>query len=97
MSLFLQVVSVSKAIEEIRNLALRCSDEPIPLIEALHRILAEDVLADVDIPGFTRSVVDGYAVRSADTTGSSDTIPSILPLRGRVAMGASAGDSTPIR
>jgi molybdopterin molybdotransferase len=91
MSLFLQVVSVSKAIEEIRNLALRCSGEPIPLIEALHRILAEDVLADVDIPGFTRSVVDGYAVRSADTTGSSDTLPSILPLRGRVSMGASAG------
>ena len=93
MSLFLQVVSVSKAIEEIRNLALRCSGEPIPLIEALHRILAEDVLADVDIPGFTRSVVDGYAVRSADTTGSSDTIPSILPLRGSIAMGASVGDS----
>jgi molybdopterin molybdotransferase len=93
MSLFLKVVSVSKAIEEIRNLALRCSSEPIPLIEALHRILAEDVLADVDIPGFTRSVVDGYAVRYADTTGSSDTIPSILPLRGSVAMGASVGDS----
>jgi molybdopterin molybdotransferase len=93
MSLFLQVVSVSKAIEEIRNLALHCSGEPIPLIEALHRILAEDVRADVDIPGFTRSVVDGYAVRSADTTGSSDTIPSILPLRGSVAMGASVGDS----
>ena len=93
MSLFLQVVSVSKAIEEIRNLALRGSGETIPLIEALHRILAEDVLADVDIPGFTRSVVDGYAVRSADTTGSSDTIPSILPLRGSVAMGAFVGDS----
>ena len=93
MSLFLQVVSVSKAIEEIRNLAIRCSGETIPLIEALHRILAEDVLADVDIPGFTRSVVDGYAVRSGDTTGSSDTIPSILPLRGSVAMGASVGDS----
>jgi molybdopterin molybdotransferase len=91
MSLFLQVVSVSKAIEDIRNLAVRCGDEPVPLIEALHRILAEDVCADVDIPGFTRSVVDGYAVRAADTTGSSDAIPSMFPLRGRVAMGASAG------
>ena len=94
MSLFLQVVSVSKAIEEIRNLAVRCGDELIPLSEALHRILAEDVHADVDIPGFTRSVVDGYAVRSADTTGSSDTIPSIFPLRGRVAMGESAGNTS---
>ena len=92
MSLFLQVVSVSKAIEEIRNLAVRCGSETIPLIEALHRILAEDVRSDVDIPGFTRSVVDGYAVRSADTTGSGDTIPSIFPLRGSVAMGASSGN-----
>ena len=85
MSLFLQVVSVSEAIAEIRNVAVRCGDEPVPLIEALHRILAEDVHADVDIPGFTRSVVDGFAVRAADTTGSSDAIPSMFPLRGRVA------------
>jgi molybdopterin molybdotransferase len=91
MSLFLQVVSVSKAIEEIRNLVIRCGDEPVALVEALHRILAEDVCTDGDIPGFTRSVVDGYAVRAADTTGSSDSIPSMFPLRGRVAMGASAG------
>ncbi len=88
MSLFLNVVSVSKAIEEIRNIALRCGDERIPLSEALHRILAEDIRSDIDIPGFTRSVVDGYAVRAADTTGSSDAIPSIFPLHGRVAMGA---------
>ncbi len=91
MSLFLQVVSVSKAIEEIRNLAVRCGDESVSLVGSLHRILAEDIRADGDIPGFTRSVVDGYAVRAADTTGSGETIPSIFPLRGRVAMGASAG------
>jgi molybdopterin molybdotransferase len=91
MSLFLQVVSVSTAIEEIRNLAVRRGDETVNLVDALHRILAEDIHADGDIPGFTRSVVDGYAVRAADTTGSSDTIPSIFPLRGRVSMGVSAG------
>jgi molybdopterin molybdotransferase len=90
MSLFLQVVSVATAIEEIRNLAVRCGDEPVNLVGALHRILADDVRADVDIPGFTRSVVDGFAVRSADTTGSSDTIPSMLTLLGRVTMGESA-------
>jgi molybdopterin molybdotransferase len=91
MRLFLQVVSVSTAIEKIRNLAVRCGDETVPLFMALHRILAEDVRADVDIPGFTRSVVDGYAVQAADTTGSSDAIPSMFPLRGRVTMGAPAG------
>ncbi len=87
MSLFLQVVSVTKAIEEIRNLAVPCGNELVLLPEAFHRILAQDVRSDVDIPGFTRSVVDGFAVRSAETTGSSDSIPSIFTLRGRVAMG----------
>jgi molybdopterin molybdotransferase len=90
MSLFLQLVSVPEAIAGIRNLAVKCGDESVPLCEALHRILARDVHADVDIPGFTRSVVDGYAVRAADTTGSGDSIPSMLSLRGRVAMGASS-------
>jgi molybdopterin molybdotransferase len=95
MSLFLQVVSVSKAVEEVRNIAIRCGDEPVPLMEALHRILAQDVRADVDIPGFTRSVVDGFAVRAADTTGSSDAIPSMFTYRGRVVMGAFA--DTPVK
>jgi molybdopterin molybdotransferase len=89
MSLFLQLVSVSEAVAEIRNLAVRCGDESVPLPEAFHRILARDVHADVDIPGFTRSVVDGFAVQAADTTGSGDAIPSILKLSGRVEMGVS--------
>jgi molybdopterin molybdotransferase len=91
MSLFLQLVSVSKAVDELRMIAVRCGDDPVPLADALHRILARDIAADVDIPGFTRSVVDGYAVRAAETVGSSDAIPSMFALRGRVAMGASAG------
>ena len=90
MSLFLTLVSVSEAVAGIRKLAVKCGDESEPLSEVLHRILARDVHADVDIPGFTRSVVDGYAVRAADTTGSGDAIPSMLNLQGRVAMGASS-------
>jgi molybdopterin molybdotransferase len=89
MSLFLQLVSVSEAVAEIRNLAVQCGDESVPLPDAFHRILARDVHADVDIPGFTRSVVDGFAVQAADTTGSGDAIPSILNLSGRVEMGVS--------
>jgi molybdopterin molybdotransferase len=95
MSLFLQLVSVSKAVEAIRNIAIQCGDESVSPVEALHRILARDFHADVDIPGFTRSVVDGFAVRAAETAGSSDAIPSIFTLRGRVAMGAAS--DTPVR
>ena len=88
MSLFLQLVSVPEAVAEIRKLAVQCGEESVPLPEAFHRILARDVHADIDIPGFTRSVVDGFAVKASDTTGSGDTIPSILNLTGRVEMGA---------
>jgi molybdopterin molybdotransferase len=87
MSLFLNVVPVSDAVATVRTLTVMNGEESVPPDDAIHRILARDVRADVDIPGFTRSVVDGYAVRAADTTGSSDAIPAILSLRGRVAMG----------
>jgi len=88
MSVFLNVVPVSEAISVIRGLAPAIGHESIPLSEAADRVLAQDIASDVDIPGFTRSVVDGYAVRAADTNGSSDAIPAILSFRGRVAMGA---------
>ena len=88
MSLFLTVVPVTEAVKVARSIAVRAGTEQVPLAESPGRILAQDVRSDVDIPGFTRSVVDGYAVRAADTTGSGDAAPAILPLAGRVAMGA---------
>lgn len=39
---------------------------PTPLADALGRVLAEDVRADLDSPPFTKSLMDGYAVRAAD-------------------------------
>nr|WP_319377304.1 gephyrin-like molybdotransferase Glp [uncultured Methanoregula sp.] len=91
MSVFFSVVQVSEAIATIRSLATRPAPEQVPLDEALHRVLADDIRSDVDIPGFTRSVVDGYAVRAADTTGAGDSVPAIFSLAGRIAMGAAAG------
>ena len=88
MSLFLHVVPVSDAIAMVRRLAVRTEPEKVPVEDAFCRVLAGDVRADVDIPGFTRSVVDGYAVRAADTTGAGDAIPSMLTSSGRIAMGA---------
>ena len=92
MSLFLSVIPVAEAVTIIRTLAVKSGEETIPLAEASNRILARDVHSDVDIPGFTRSVVDGYAVRARDTNGSSESIPAILSFRGRIAMGTAAGE-----
>lgn len=65
--------------------------EEVPLSEARGRVLFAPVEAGEFVPGFDRSTVDGYAVRSADTFGCSDAIPAILRLRGEVLMGEGAG------
>ena len=54
-------------ISRIRTIPRTPETETIPLREALHRILAQDILSDRDYPPFDRSIRDGYAVRSADT------------------------------
>ncbi|MDD1706518.1 MAG: molybdopterin molybdotransferase MoeA [Methanoregulaceae archaeon] len=89
MSLFLTTVSVEEAIRAARTLATPLPSEELPLSAAYGRILAADIRADIDIPGFNRSSVDGYAVRSRDTAGASETMPAILGLSGHVAMGDS--------
>ena len=53
--------------------------ERCPLARCCGRILAENITACENVPGFNRSTVDGYAVRAADTFGCSDSIPAILP------------------
>lgn len=55
---------------------------------ALGRVTAEPVIASYPLPSFTRSAMDGYAVRAADTHGASDSLPSYLKLVGEVPMGA---------
>ena len=53
----------------------------------LGRILASDIIADVDLPGFARSTMDGYGVRAASTFGASEANPAYLSVKGTVAMG----------
>jgi putative molybdopterin biosynthesis protein len=52
--------------------------ELVPLSQALGRVLSEDVAAPVDVPGFDRSNMDGYAVRAADTFGAQEERPRLL-------------------
>jgi len=90
MSLFLSVVPVKRAIEVAKSLATAPKTEYVPLTEAQERVLSGDIASDIDIPGFTRSVMDGYAVRAVDTAGAGESAPAILALKGRVLMGNSA-------
>jgi molybdopterin molybdotransferase len=59
----------------------------VPLPDALGRVLAADVRSPIDLPEFDRSVVDGFAVRAADTFGASSGLPAYLRVVGEVLMG----------
>ncbi len=66
----------------------RVETQDIPLVDAMGRILAQDVNADVDLPNFMRSTMDGYAVRASSTFGASESNPAYLTVIGSVPMGA---------
>ena len=77
------MIPVSKAINiidrEIKPLAV----ELIALEKAVGRVLAENIVADTDMPPFDRSQMDGFAVRSADVR----QVPATLKLVGESAAG----------
>src|SRR4051812_17257859 len=54
--------------------------ETVPLDAALGRVLARDLTADVDVPSFDRSNMDGFALRAGDTFGASEEAPRRLRL-----------------
>ena len=60
----------------------------LQLLDAHGCILAEPVVADVDLPRFDNSAVDGYAVRMADVEAASEANPAQLPVVGDIAAGS---------
>jgi len=66
--------------------------ESVPLADALGRVLAEEIVAPVDVPGFDRANVDGYALRADDTVGADELSPRRLQLRAdAIATGVATG------
>jgi molybdopterin molybdotransferase len=59
----------------------------VPVAAALGLVLARDVVAAVDLPGFDNSAMDGYAVRAAELAGAGADTPVVLPVAGDVAAG----------
>jgi len=77
------VLSVEEALERILATVRVLEPERVPILEALGRVLAEEVVADRNIPPLPNSAMDGYAVRAADVAG--------VPARLRVIAEAPAG------
>jgi putative molybdopterin biosynthesis protein len=77
---FLDVVDRDEAAFRFqRHLKLRpLGSERVPLSQAAGRVLARAIVAEVDVPGFDRASVDGFALRADDTVGASERAPRIL-------------------
>jgi len=61
--------------------------ETVKLLEARNRVLAEDIVAELNVPGFKRAAVDGYAVIAEDTYGASHIKPKKLKIVGKIFAG----------
>jgi len=88
-SLFKKLVSLDEAKQIIAESfpSKPVGKESIPLEQAYSRILAEDAVAPLDVPPFSRSTMDGYAVKAEDTFGADENRAITLKLCGRVRVG----------
>jgi molybdopterin molybdotransferase len=77
------MIFVSEALEIIKNQASALATEKIDLAESIGRVLAEEIFADMDLPPFDRSQMDGFAVKSVDT----ENVPSKLKIIGESVAG----------
>ena len=93
---FFRVVSTDDARAAIRR-AAPVGTETIGVRDAVHRVLATDLAAPIDLPHFHRANMDGYAVRAADTFGASPSVPAYLKIVGTVEMGTAATGEVEIR
>ncbi|MSO58277.1 MAG: molybdopterin molybdenumtransferase MoeA [Thermoleophilia bacterium] len=89
MTTFFRVVRVAEAVEGFRP-GRRTRVETVALAAAVGRVPVCAVAAPHALPGFTRSSLDGYAVRASDTFGCSEASPVYLSLVGAVQMGSAA-------
>ncbi|NLF11137.1 MAG: molybdopterin molybdotransferase MoeA [Anaerolineaceae bacterium] len=81
------MISVEEALAEILSHVRPLNPERVAILDALGRVLAEEIVSDIDIPPFDNSAMDGYAVRAANVAGASPESPVRLAVTGSVAAG----------
>ena len=84
---FRDLAAPAEAHATIADLDIGGGIDTVPLAEANGRVLAERVDAGLDVPGFDRSGLDGYALRARDTFGASEGDPVALSVVGTVEAG----------
>ncbi len=83
---FFNVKTLSRVMENLSEFSC-VETQVVSVLDAQSRILSEDIKASMDIPGFRRATMDGYAVISKSTFGASESNPAWLEIAGQVNMG----------
>jgi molybdopterin molybdotransferase len=81
------MLSVEDALDQVLSAFERLEPERTPILEALGRVLADDVYAGLNIPPHANSAMDGYAVIAADTVGATPESPVRLHVIENLAAG----------
>jgi molybdopterin molybdotransferase len=84
------LVPVNEALARVLDAVRPLPPVDCELLEALDRVSASPARATEDVPPFTNSAMDGFAVRAADTTGASPAAPVSLAVVGAIAAGEPA-------
>ena len=86
--IFRSLKTVSEVWEIInKNYIIRQKIELINVDNALGRTISENIYSSIDVPGFDRASMDGFAVIAEDTFGVDETAPNKLKIKGRVEAG----------
>lgn len=89
------MITVDEALEIALGRVVRTEAERVPLEKALGRVLAEDVFADLDMPPFTKSCVDGYACRRSDLRAPM-TVVDVIAAGGAPSLAIGPGECAKI-
>jgi len=84
------MISVEEALEKILSFVEVLDPEEKPILGCLGQVLVEDVYADIDIPPWDNSAMDGYAIKAEDTYGANKLSPRFIPVVGEIAAGSIA-------
>ena len=78
------LISIDEALALIQSTPSALMAEQLPLTECLNRYLAQDVYSEVDLPTFSQSAVDGYAICSS----SENLQDSVFEVIGEIKAGS---------
>ena len=85
---FRELVSIEEAKKIIEsNYKINRKTKKLSLVEALGKVVAKDYFSEIDVPGFDKATMDGYAVKAEDTFWADEKNPVEMKIIGKVEAG----------